>query len=139
MWRSLIVELQAQPHHPSLIKLDLLHCAVARFGRERKIPVSLCGDMASDPRYLETLLKLGLRSLSVASPSIDRVKEALSDISLGSSWMRKLSSFGTRLFTLRRSAGECSEQYRYLVEPVVVTGLSNSVAAPRFPDPASDY
>lgn len=69
------------PGHPAVLRLI---GAVARFGEERKIPVSLCGDMASDPRYLETLLKLGLRSLSVASPSIGRVKEALSHISLGS-------------------------------------------------------
>ena len=36
--------------------------------------VSLCGDMASDPRYLTRLLDLGLTSLSVAPARLARVK-----------------------------------------------------------------
>jgi phosphoenolpyruvate-protein phosphotransferase (PTS system enzyme I) len=68
------------PGHPAVLRLI---GAVARFGGEREIPVSLCGDMAGDPRYLESLLRAGLRSLSVAPPFIGRVKEALSSISLG--------------------------------------------------------
>jgi phosphotransferase system enzyme I (PtsI) len=42
----------------------------ASTGRE----VGLCGDMASDPRYLTTLLDLGLTSLSVAPARLARVK-----------------------------------------------------------------
>jgi phosphoenolpyruvate-protein phosphotransferase (PTS system enzyme I) len=42
----------------------------AATGRE----VGLCGDMASDPRYLPTLLGLGLRSVSVAPARLAKVK-----------------------------------------------------------------
>jgi phosphotransferase system enzyme I (PtsI) len=42
----------------------------AATGRE----VSLCGDMASDPRYLPALLDLGLASLSVAPSRLAKVK-----------------------------------------------------------------
>ncbi len=42
----------------------------AATGRE----VGLCGDMASDPRYLPVLLGLGLRSMSVAPARLAKVK-----------------------------------------------------------------
>jgi len=45
----------------------------AATGRE----VSLCGDMASDPRYLPALLDLGLASLSVAPARLAKVKAAI--------------------------------------------------------------
>jgi phosphotransferase system enzyme I (PtsI) len=68
------------PSHPAVLKLIQ---AVAAFGRERNIQVSLCGDMAADPRYLETLLRLGLRSISVSPSALARVKAALSSMKLG--------------------------------------------------------
>jgi phosphoenolpyruvate-protein phosphotransferase (PTS system enzyme I) len=42
----------------------------AATGRE----VGLCGDMASDSRYLPVLLGLGLRSISVAPARLAKVK-----------------------------------------------------------------
>ena len=47
---------------------------VARHGAASGREVSLCGDMASDPRYLPALLDLGLRSLSVAPARLAKVK-----------------------------------------------------------------
>jgi phosphoenolpyruvate-protein phosphotransferase (PTS system enzyme I) len=44
-----------------------------RTGRE----VSLCGDMASDPRHLPALLGCGLRTLSVAPAALAAVKAAI--------------------------------------------------------------
>jgi phosphoenolpyruvate-protein phosphotransferase (PTS system enzyme I) len=67
------------PTHPAVLKLI---ASVVEFGRKRNIPVSLCGDMASEPRHLNALLKAGLRSISVAPDAIARVKAALSEISL---------------------------------------------------------
>jgi phosphotransferase system enzyme I (PtsI) len=66
--------------HPAVLKLIK---AVAGFGSERRIPVSLCGDMASEPQYLQDLLKAGLKSLSVAPSTIGRIKAALSMITIG--------------------------------------------------------
>jgi phosphotransferase system enzyme I (PtsI) len=43
-------------------------------GRTRGVEVSLCGDMASQPALIERLLRLGLRTLSVAPAQVGRVK-----------------------------------------------------------------
>lgn len=53
---------------------------VARYGREAGIPVSLCGDMASEPRHLAALLDAGLTSLSVAPARIARLKAAIAEL-----------------------------------------------------------
>ena len=45
-------------------------------------PVSVCGELASELDTVPTLLKLGLRSLSVAQPLVPSVKEAVRQISL---------------------------------------------------------
>jgi len=68
------------PGHPAVMRLIT---RVARFGRENGIPVSLCGDMASDPAYIGALLKAGLRSLSVAPAGLARVKATIADIRVG--------------------------------------------------------
>ena len=71
----------SQAGYPAVLKLIE---AVAAFGRARQIPVSLCGDMASDPHYLRDLLEAGMRSLSVAPSALGRIKAALSAITVGS-------------------------------------------------------
>jgi phosphotransferase system enzyme I (PtsI) len=68
------------PGHPAVIRLIT---RVARFGRESSIPVSLCGDMASDPAHIGALLKAGLRSLSVAPAGLARVKATIAEIRVG--------------------------------------------------------
>lgn len=47
---------------------------VAAYGASAGREVGLCGDMASDPRYLPALLDLGLVSLSVAPARLAKVK-----------------------------------------------------------------
>ncbi len=63
--------------HPAVTRLIV---AVAQYGRDNDIPVSLCGDMASDTRHLKTLLDCGLTSLSVAPSRLGRIKAALAEI-----------------------------------------------------------
>jgi phosphotransferase system enzyme I (PtsI) len=53
---------------------------VAQYGRETGIPVSLCGDMASEPAHLGALIGAGLRALSVAPARVARVKAALAEL-----------------------------------------------------------
>ncbi len=50
---------------------------VVRHGFDSGREVSLCGDMASDPRGLTALLDLGLRSLSVAPARLAQVKAGI--------------------------------------------------------------
>ena len=47
-----------------------------------RIPVSICGEMAGDPRYTALLLGLGFRELSMTAASTPRVKQRIRDIDL---------------------------------------------------------
>jgi phosphotransferase system enzyme I (PtsI) len=50
---------------------------VAQAGERRGVPVSLCGDMASQPALARTLLDCGLRAFSVAPALVGTVKRAI--------------------------------------------------------------
>jgi len=63
-----------EPHHPAVLRI--LHRVIAA-ARDAGIPVSLCGEMASEPRYVPVLMGLGLRELSVNPMTIPAVKEAI--------------------------------------------------------------
>jgi phosphotransferase system enzyme I (PtsI) len=65
------------PAHPAVARLI---ATVAAFGRERGIPVSLCGDMASEPKHLLLLMEAGITSLSVAPAALARVKAAIAEL-----------------------------------------------------------
>jgi len=65
------------PSHPAVTALIT---KVAQYGREAGIPVSLCGDMASEPKHLPTLLDAGLTALSVAPSRIARLKAAIAEL-----------------------------------------------------------
>lgn len=67
----------SDPAHPAVLRLI---ANVARFGRDHGIEVSLCGDMASEPRHLAALIEAGLTTLSVSPAAIARVKAALAEI-----------------------------------------------------------
>ena len=62
------------PLQPAVLRL--IHGVVDHADR-RRIPVSLCGDMASEVRCVPALLDVGLRSLSVAPAAVARVKAAI--------------------------------------------------------------
>ncbi len=59
------------PHHPSVIRQ--LH-QVVQVGRAAGIPVSVCGEMASEPLSVVLLLGLGYDRLSVSPPALPLVK-----------------------------------------------------------------
>jgi phosphotransferase system enzyme I (PtsI) len=67
------------PFDPSILRL--IH-ATTRAGTAAKIPVSICGAMASDPLAACLLIGLGLRELSMEAAAIPEIKEALSRISV---------------------------------------------------------
>src|SRR5579883_1003398 len=62
------------PLHPAVLRL--IQFAVEAALRAR-IPVSLCGEMAGDPRFTALLLGLGIRDLSMAPSKIGRVKQRI--------------------------------------------------------------
>jgi phosphoenolpyruvate-protein phosphotransferase (PTS system enzyme I) len=64
------------PGHPAVIRL-IKH--VVAHGQVNARPVSLCGDMASDPALLKRLLATGLKRLSVAPAALGRIKLAIAE------------------------------------------------------------
>lgn len=69
------------PAHPAISRLI---GQVAAHGDAAGREVSLCGDMASDPRFLSLILEAGLRKISVAPAALGRVKHAIGDLDLSS-------------------------------------------------------
>ena len=63
-----------EPFHPAVLRMIQF---VVRAGRSLGVPVSLCGEMASAPDMVPTLLGLGLRELSCPPRMVPRVREAI--------------------------------------------------------------
>ena len=68
------------PLHPAV--LMLIHNTI-RAGRKAKIPVSLCGEMAGDPRYTRLLLGLGLTEFSMHPTGLLEIKRAVQNSHVG--------------------------------------------------------
>jgi phosphotransferase system enzyme I (PtsI) len=67
------------PLHPAVLRL--IHFATGAALRGR-IPVSLCGEMAGEPRLAGLLLGMGIRELSMTASSIPRVKQKVRRMAL---------------------------------------------------------
>lgn len=60
-----------EPTHPAILRLIKMTVDAAR---QQKIWVGVCGEMAGDPLLIPLLLGLGVDELSVAPPSVPRIK-----------------------------------------------------------------
>ncbi|MTJ84386.1 MAG: phosphoenolpyruvate--protein phosphotransferase [Telmatospirillum sp.] len=67
------------PLHPAVLRLIQFSAEAALRAR---IPVSVCGEIAGDPRYTALLLGLGIRDLSMAPSSIPWVKQRIRTLDL---------------------------------------------------------
>jgi len=65
--------------HPAVLRLIQFASEAAVRAR---IPISVCGEIAGDPRFTPLLLGLGIRTLSMAPASLPRVKQRLRTLSL---------------------------------------------------------
>lgn len=68
------------PLHPAVLRLIQFSAEAARHSN---IPVSVCGEVAGDPRFTPLLVGLGIRSLSMAPSSLLRVKQRVRRMTLG--------------------------------------------------------
>ena len=66
-----------QPLHPAILRVIVM---VRRAAVRQRIPVSLCGEMASDPALLTLLVGLGLTEFSMAPAAIPTAKQVLSEV-----------------------------------------------------------
>ncbi|MBO0735970.1 MAG: phosphoenolpyruvate--protein phosphotransferase [Alphaproteobacteria bacterium] len=62
------------PLHPAVLRLIQFTIEAAL---RRSMPISVCGEMAGEPRFTALLLGLGLRNLSMAPRNIPRVKQRI--------------------------------------------------------------
>jgi phosphotransferase system enzyme I (PtsI) len=67
------------PLHPAVLKLIQL---TLQAGKQAKIPVSMCGEMAGDPRYTRLLLGMGLRHFSAHPATVLDVKSIINSSSI---------------------------------------------------------
>jgi phosphotransferase system enzyme I (PtsI) len=64
---------------PSILRLIRM---VMRAAEKHRKPVTVCGQMSSEPRFVPLLLGMGLRSLSVTPQSIPLLKEIVRSLSI---------------------------------------------------------
>ena len=67
------------PLHPAVLRL--IQFAVEAALR-RGMPISVCGEMAGEPRFTALLLGLGVRNLSMAPRNIPRVKQRIRSLDM---------------------------------------------------------
>jgi phosphotransferase system enzyme I (PtsI) len=65
--------------HPAVLRLIR---EVIRAGRRHEVPVSLCGEIASDPQFTLLLMGMGLRIFSCAPPAIPEVKKVIRSMTM---------------------------------------------------------
>jgi phosphotransferase system enzyme I (PtsI) len=65
--------------HPAVLRLIQFTAEAAMRAR---IPVSVCGEVAGDPRYTALLIGLGVRELSMSTLSLARVKQRIRSLDM---------------------------------------------------------
>lgn len=98
-----------EPLHPAVLRL-IRH--VCRAAKRHRVPVSLCGEMASDPALVGLLIGLGLTEFSMTPAAIPVVKQVVQDLDAGQ--VRRVASHALRLAT-------SSEIEQYLFDTVAST------------------
>ena len=73
------------PFHPAVLRL--IEFAIQAALRARK-PVSICGEIAGDPRLTGLLIGLGFRELSMSAASIPLVKRRILELDVGEATQR---------------------------------------------------
>jgi phosphotransferase system enzyme I (PtsI) len=67
------------PLHPAVLRLVQFATEAAL---RMRMPVSVCGEMAANPRLTPLLLGLGLRSFSMTASAVPRVKQAVRSVAI---------------------------------------------------------
>jgi phosphotransferase system enzyme I (PtsI) len=67
------------PLHPAVLRLVQFATEAALRAR---IPVSVCGEIAGDPRFTPLLLGLGIQDLSMTANALPRVKQRIRSLDM---------------------------------------------------------
>ena len=103
-----------EPLHPAVLRLIRLVRKAA--GRQR-IPVSLCGEMASDPALVGLLVGLGLTEFSMTPGAIPIVRQVIEELSAHDA--RRLAGHALRLAT-------AAEIEQYLFDALAASAIQRS-------------
>ena len=76
------------PLHPAVLRLIQITLQAAQRGNK---PVSICGEIAGDPRFAPLLIGLGVRELSMASQNLPRVKQRIRALKTGQATRRAMA------------------------------------------------
>lgn len=74
-----VINMLHTPMHPGLIRLIKL---IVDLAKRHNVPVSICGEIAADPRFTPLLLGLGVRELSVALRHLPWIKKVIRSTSI---------------------------------------------------------
>jgi phosphotransferase system enzyme I (PtsI) len=103
-----------EPLHPAVLRLIRL---VRRAAARRRIPVSLCGEMASDPALVGLLVGLGLTDFSMTPGAIPIVRQVIQELSAAEA--RRLAGHALRLST-------AAEIEQYLFDALAASAFQRS-------------
>lgn len=103
-----------EPLHPAVLRLIRL---VRRAAARHRIPVSLCGEMASDPALVGLLIGLGLTEFSMTPGAIPLVRQVVQDLDVAEA--RRLAGHALRLAT-------AAEIEQYLFDALAASAIQRS-------------
>lgn len=103
-----------EPLHPAVLRLIR---TVRRAATRHRIPVSLCGEMASDPALVGLLVGLGLTEFSMTPGAIPIVRQVIAEMSAAEA--RRLAGHALRLAT-------AAEIEQYLFDALAASAIQRS-------------
>jgi len=103
-----------EPLHPAVLRLIRM---VRRAAARQRIPVSLCGEMASDPALVGLLIGLGLTEFSMTPGAIPIVRHVIEELSAADA--RRLAGHALRLST-------AAEIEQYLFDALAASAFQRS-------------
>lgn len=103
-----------EPLHPAVLRLIR---TVRRAAARHRIPVSLCGEMASDPALVGLLVGLGLTEFSMTPGAIPMVRQVVAEMSAADA--RRLAGHALRLPT-------AAEIEQYLFDALAASAIQRS-------------
>jgi len=99
-----------EPTDPGVIRL--IKWIIDQADRE-EIPVSVCGEMASDPRFVPLLLGLGVQELSVTPRALPTIKNAIRNTSIVEAI--QLAEAALEMATAKQVLDLLSDEYQKMV------------------------
>ena len=102
-----------EPFHPAVLRLIQ---KVIDDGHAAGLPVSMCGEMASDPLAAVVLLGMGLDEFSMSAVSVPNVKRTIRSISLGEA--QDVATEALKLGSHQETASYLAGRLTQLISPV---------------------